>query len=65
MGDQFENDPARVWETDFLGMPMQDLLQEGLESKLYRMPENAQQKLRETLEKIVNDGSGGLICIIL
>lgn len=65
LGDQFENDPARVWETDFLGMPMQDLLQEGLESKLYRMPENAQQKLRETLEKIVNDGSGGLICIIL
>lgn len=65
LGDQFESDPARVWETDFLGMPMQDLLQEGLESKLYRMPENAQQKLRETLEKIVNEGSGGLICIIL
>ncbi|HOL14230.1 MAG TPA: hypothetical protein PLD61_07650, partial [Bacillota bacterium] len=36
----------------------------GIEGKLYRMPFNAQEKLQETLERIINDGSGGLICII-
>ena len=63
--EEFELDPARIWETDFLGMSLYDLIKDGLSSKLYRMPENAQEKLRETLTKIINEGSGGLICIIL
>lgn len=63
--DEFEKDPARIWETDFFGKSMYDLLKEGIQSKLARMPENAQEKLQETLTKIINDGSGGLICIIL
>jgi len=44
---------------------MNDLVKEGIQSKLARMPENAQEKLQETLTKILNEGSGGLICIIL
>jgi len=63
--EEFELDPARIWQTDFLGMSLYDLIKDGLSSKLYRMPENAQEKLRETLTKIINEGSGGLICIIL
>lgn len=65
LNEEFESDPSRIWESEFLGRSMYDLVKEGLESKLVRMPENAQQKLQETLEKIVNEGSGGLICIIL
>ncbi len=63
--EEFENDPGKVWNSDFLGKSLQDLIREGIQSKLSRMPENAQQKLQETLSKIVNEGSGGLICIIL
>lgn len=63
--EEFEKDPARVWNSDFLGKSLQDLVREGIQSKLHRMPEHAQQKLQETLTKIINEGSGGLICIIL
>ncbi len=62
---EFEKDPSRIWQTDFFGKTMYDLVKEGIQSKLARMPENAQEKLQETLTKIINEGSGGLICIIL
>ncbi|NLW48138.1 MAG: stage IV sporulation protein A [Firmicutes bacterium] len=63
--EEFEKDPSRIWQTDFFGKSMNDLVKEGIQSKLARMPENAQEKLQETLTKILNEGSGGLICIIL
>ncbi|MGD9154886.1 MAG: stage IV sporulation protein A, partial [Bacillota bacterium] len=63
--EEFEKDPARIWEMDFFGKSTHDLVKEGIQSKLKQMPENAQEKLGETLEKIINEGSGGLICIIL
>lgn len=63
--EEFEQDPNALWERDFLGRSLQDMVREGINSKLYRMPENAQEKLQETLSKIINEGSGGLICIIL
>jgi stage IV sporulation protein A len=63
--EEFEKDPAKIWEMDFFGKSTHDLVKEGIQSKLKQMPENAQEKLRETLEKIINEGSGGLICIIL
>lgn len=63
--DEFENNPERIWNSDFLGKPLHELIEESLRAKLYYMPENAQVKLQETLTKIVNEGSGGLICIIL
>ncbi len=62
---EFEKDPSRIWQTDFFGKTMYDLVKEGIQSKLARMPDNAQEKLQETLTKIINEGSGGLICIIL
>ncbi len=63
--EEFEKDPSQIWQTDFFGKSMHDLLKEGIQTKLTRMPENAQEKLQETLTKIINEGSGGLICIIL
>lgn len=65
LSDEYEKDPAKVWSSDFLGKPLQELVREGINSKLHRMPDNAQIKLQETLTRIINEGSGGLICIIL
>lgn len=62
---EFENDTAKLWESNIFGKSLHELVQEGLQNKLFRMPEDAQMKLQETLQKIINEGSGGLICIIL
>ena len=62
---EFENDPQKIWESNIFGKSLHELVNEGLQNKLCRMPEDAQEKLQETLERIVNEGSGGLICIIL
>ena len=62
---EFESDPQKIWESNIFGKSLHELVNEGLQNKLCRMPEDAQSKLQETLERIVNEGSGGLICIIL
>ena len=62
---EFENDPLKIWESNIFGKNLHELVNEGLQNKLYKMPEEAQGKLQETLERIINEGSGGLICIIL
>lgn len=62
---EFESDPKKIWESNIFGKSLHELVNEGLQNKLSRMPEDAQSKLQETLERIVNEGSGGLICIIL
>ena len=62
---EFESDPKKIWESNIFGKSLHELVNEGLQNKLCKMPEDAQYKLQETLERIVNEGSGGLICIIL
>lgn len=62
---EFESDPKKIWESNIFGKSLHELVNEGLQNKLARMPEDAQGKLRDTIERIVNEGSGGLICIIL
>ena len=62
---EFESDPIKIWESNIFGKNLHELVNEGLQNKLARMPEDAQEKLKETLERIINEGSGGLICIIL
>lgn len=62
---EFENDPGKIWESNIFGKSLHELVSEGLHNKLMRMPEDAQMKLQETLQRIINEGSGGLICIIL
>lgn len=62
---EFEDDPIKIWQSNIFGKSLHELVNEGLQTKLAKMPEDAQCKLQETLEKIINEGSGGLICIIL
>ena len=62
---EFESNPQKIWESNIFGKSLHELVNEGLQNKLYHMPEDAQMKLQETLERIINEGSGGLICIIL
>ncbi len=61
---EFEGEPDRIWRTNLFGKSLNSLVREGIQNKLADMPENAQLKIRDTLTKIVNDGNGGLICII-
>ncbi len=63
--EQFKNSPNSVWDTDIFGRSLYDLVNDGLRSKLYNMPDEARNKYKETLERIINEGSDGLICIIL
>lgn len=62
---EFELDPTRIWESNIFGKSLHELVNEGLNNKLSRMPTPARLKLQETLERIINEGSNGLICIIL
>ena len=62
---EFESDPTKIWESNIIGKNLHELVNEGLQNKLAKMPEEAQMKLQETLQRIINEGSGGLICIIL
>ena len=62
---EFEESPASIWESNIFGKSLYELVNEGLHAKLEHMPDDARTKLSETLERIVNEGSGGLICILL
>lgn len=63
--EQFDKDPASLWQSNMFGKPLEVLIKEGLQNKLYKMPDDVQVKIQKTLQKIINEGSGGLICIIL
>lgn len=61
----FEEDPLSIWESDIFGRSLNSIVREGIQAKISLMPENARYKLKDTLERIINEGSGGLIAIIL
>lgn len=61
----FEEDPLSIWDSDIFGRSLNSIVREGIQAKLSLMPENARYKLKDTLERIINEGSGGLIAIIL
>lgn len=63
--DGFENDPRALWESNMFGKSLYDLMKEGLNNKLGKMPEEARRRLGETLQRLINEGNGGLLCIIL
>ena len=62
---EFEEEPGQIWQSNMFGKTLYELVGEGLHSKLEHMPEASRKKLSETLERIINEGSNGLICIIL
>ncbi|HEX7057618.1 MAG TPA: stage IV sporulation protein A [Bacilli bacterium] len=61
----FEENPTKIWESDIFGRSLHSIVREGIQGKLAMMPDNARYKLQETLGRIINEGSGGLIAIIL
>ena len=63
--DDFEGNPSKIWESNLFGKSLYELVNEQLQGKVNMMPDEARQKMRKTLERIINDGSGGLICIII
>ena len=63
--EEFEENPEKIWESDIFGKSLHSVVEDGIEKKLDNMPQNAREKLQDTLEKIINEGSGGLIAIIL
>lgn len=63
--NEFEEDPLKIWQSDIFGKSLNELVNEGLRSKLCHMPADARSKIQETLERIINEGCSGLICIIL
>lgn len=62
---EFENDPKGIWETNMFGKSLHMLVNEGLNNKLSAMPDDTQKKMRKTLSRIINEGKGGVICILL
>lgn len=63
--ETFDKDPQGIWQTNIFGKPLYDLVKDGMMNKVNRMPEEVQQKLQETLQRIANDGCSNLICIML
>lgn len=61
----YDGDVSRIWESNIFGKPLNDIAGEGLSNKIRAMPPDAQAKLRTTVQRIINEGSGGLICILL
>ena len=61
----FENDPKSLWETEIFGRSLNELVKEGLAGKLMRMPDDVRSKVQQSLSKIINEGNGGMICILL
>lgn len=62
---EYQDDPQRLWQSNIFGKTLNELVNDGLRNKLDRMPDEARNKLRETLERIINEGGGGLLCLIL
>lgn len=61
----FEEEPEKIWESNIFGKSLNELVNEGLRNKLFHMPTDARMKMQETLERVINEGCNGLICIIL
>ena len=60
-----ENNPEQIWETNLLGKSLSALVGDNISSKIVMMPQDAQRKMRKTLGRIINEGKGGVLCILL
>ena len=62
---EFEEEPDKIWDSNIFGKSLHELVNEGLHTKLARMPVDARMRVQETIERVINDGCNGLVCIIL
>lgn len=65
IADEYEGNPEGVWEYNMFGKSLFEMVKDGMESKLSHLPTDARERLSDTLGKIINEGSNGLICILL
>ena len=65
LGETYRSDPGAMWDTEIFGKPLRTLVQEEMNMKLSRLPEDARTKLRASVGRIINEGTGGMICILL
>ena len=65
LAEEYEKDPQGLWGTNFFGKSLQDLIQEGIAGKLNRMPADTREKVQSALTRMLNEGEGGMICILL
>ena len=63
--ESYERDPEALWNTDMFGRTFKDMVRGGMDEKAANMPEDARGKLRKAVARIVNEGKGGVICILL
>jgi stage IV sporulation protein A len=63
--NEFQENPVKIWQSNIFGKSLDDLVNEGLKNKLYHMPTEARMKLQQTLERIINEGCSGLLCLII
>lgn len=62
---EFDDDPVKIWESNIFGKSLHELVNEGLHTKLARMPQDARMRIQETIERVINEGCNGLVCIII
>lgn len=62
---EFEENPVKIWDSNIFGKSLHELVNEGLHTKLSRMPVDARMRVQETIERVINEGCNGLVCIIL
>ena len=63
--NEFSEDPVKIWSSNLFGKSIHELVNEGIHNKLSKMPDDARGKIRETIERVINEGCSGLVCIIL
>lgn len=63
--EEFEDDPKRIWQSNMFGKTLYELVNDGLHAKLEHISEESRAKLSDTLSRVINEGSNGLICILL
>ena len=61
----YEKNPAEIWDLEIFGRKLSEVVNDGIKAKLYMLPDEAQYKFRESLEKVVNKGKGGILAFIL
>ena len=63
--DAYQQDPQSLWDTNFFGKSLRELIQEGVNAKISRLPADTQEKVQSALTRMLNEGEGGMICILL
>ena len=63
--EEFQQDPGKLWETDLFGKSIYTIVQEGLAGKMASIPDEAREKLREAMGRMINEGDAGVLCILL